>query len=128
MKSQTHKGQASVVEVSPGVFAELSQEVSSGVVGDPVHTSRNDYTVTPVTTGVDVDLINPVVTAISSIEIFDSSGETMSLKVNGIHKLYITPGGNDDVKAFKADPGDTIEIRAVSANATVGENTINFFG
>lgn len=128
MRTVIQGAQPSITEISSGSWAVLTQEASSGLVGDVVHTARHDYSVTTVTTLADTTLIGSVTTAISSVEIFDSSGETLELKVNGVHKMYITPGGNDDVKSFKADVGDSIEVRAVSADASVGEITINFFG
>ena len=128
MRQLIQGGMPSVTEVSSGNWAMLTQSVGSGLENDVVLTYRNDYTSTNVTTGADEVISAALAKAIFGLEIFDSSGETLQLKVNGTHKMYITPGGNDEVRSFKADVGDSIEVRAVSNNATVGELTINFYG
>jgi len=127
MKSDARAGMPTLYDVNGDLVSGVV-EASGASPSDTVDRLRNDYAVTPVTTGADVVLIAAALARITSIEIFDSSGETLELKVNGVRKLFVTPGGNDDVKAFIMEIGDSLEVRAVSLDATVGELTINFFG
>jgi hypothetical protein len=92
--------------------------------------SRNDYSGTPVNTTSWTQLIASTPQAISEVEIFDSSGQTMELGIgppsSETRILYISPGGNGRVPLI-IPAGSRISIRAVSGNATVGENLINFY-
>jgi hypothetical protein len=63
-------------------------------------------------------------------EIFNSSGETLFLAIGAasgeIDTLYILPGGND--RGSLVLPKDArLSVKAVSANATSGELTINLY-
>lgn len=107
---------------------EELQKIVSAQGGDSKETFRNDYAITPVTTLADVTISAALTADVTSCEIFDSSGQTLVLKVNGVEKIRIFPGGNDDVKGLSASIGDSIELRAESADANVGEFIINFFG
>jgi hypothetical protein len=94
-------------------------------------TVRNEYGVTPVTTGAWVTLVASLASAIKALEIFDSSGQTLEIGIGGIgsevRQLLVFPGGNGKVPCII--PSSTrVSIRAVSANASVGEIDINFYG
>jgi hypothetical protein len=92
---------------------------------------RNDYSSTPVTTAAYVQLIASSAATVKQLEIFDSSGQTLLLALGAggseVDKMYIVPGGNWRIPC--AIPASSrISIKAVSANATVGEIVINLIG
>lgn len=90
---------------------------------------RNDYSVTPVTTGAYVQLVASLSQDIKELEIFDSSGQTLAIATGGagseVDRFYIIPGGNGRV-IENIPSGTRVSVIAISANATVGELTINF--
>lgn len=88
---------------------------------------RNVYTVTPVTTGAYVELVASLTATAQKIHIFDSSGQTLIFAVGAAGAenpiFYIPPGGIDiSVNILAAS---RIAIKALSANATVGEIVMN---
>ena len=89
-----------------------------------LHSVRNDYSGTPVTTGAWVQLIASTSATSTEMEIFDSSGQTLELGLGAaaseVHLIYLTPGGNGHVPVA-IPSGSRVSVRAVSANATVGE-------
>lgn len=91
---------------------------------------RNDYTVTPVTTGAYVQLIASTSSAYSALEIFDSSGQTLVLAIGAaaseVDQFIIFPGGNGRIP-FTLATAQRISIKALSATANVGEIDINFY-
>lgn len=93
---------------------------------------RNDYSSVNVTTGAFVSL-GTVSAAVSEIEIFDSSGQTLEIGVDPaggtafVSKSYIFPGGNGRIPLVIAS-GSSVGIKAVSASATAGEIDINLYG
>lgn len=91
---------------------------------------RNDYGITPVTTGAYVQLIAATSGAATAIEIFDSSGQTMSLAFGApgseVQQALIFPGGNGLI-SLVIPVGTRVSIKAVSANATVGEIDANLY-
>ncbi len=94
--------------------------------------ARNDYTSTSVTTGAYVQLIASVgSTAVTEIEIFDSSGQTLVLATGAggaeVDQFYILPGGNGRM-SFSIAASTRVAVKAVSATASVGELTVNFYG
>ena len=96
-----------------------------------VTTIRNDYTSTSVTTGAWVQLVASTAAAITELEIFDSSGETLELGTGAAaaetRLILVFPGGNGRVPVSIA-AATRLSIRAVSANASVGELDINCYG
>lgn len=98
-----------------------------------VNKVRNDYTSTSVTTAAYTQLISAAAftTACTEVEIFDSSGQTLLLATGGAgaesDKVYIFPGGNGRIPLAIA-ASTRISVKAVSATASVGELTINFYG
>jgi hypothetical protein len=102
----------------------------------PAELIRNDYTVTPVTTAAWVELDASMMTGIKKtrgdhigfVRIFDSSGQTLELGIGAAGSeariLLIEPGGNDNVPIF-IPTGARLAIKAISADAVVGEIIIN---
>lgn len=90
---------------------------------------RTDYTGTPVTTAAYVQLVSSLAKPVLRIVIFDSSGKTLKIAIGApgqeVDQFLIPPGGGDFAVKFSAQT--RISIRAVSGNATTGENDINFF-
>lgn len=95
-----------------------------------VTTVRNDYTSTGVTTGAWVQLVASTSAEIQSLEIFDSSGQTLELGTGAAASetrlLLVFPGGNGKI-SVRIAASTRISIRAVSASASVGELDINFY-
>lgn len=85
---------------------------------------RNPYGTTPVTTAAYVQLIASTTSTCNRIQIFDSSGETLVIATGGVgsevDRFMVTPGGLDIPYSIPA--GTRVSIKAVSANATVGEH------
>ena len=90
--------------------------------------ARYDYTV-PVTTAAYTELIASTANAITTLNIFDSSGETIILAVGNsgseIDYLYIPPGGFNAPMNISITAGTRLSIKALSANATSGELVLN---
>ncbi|MHA2064101.1 MAG: hypothetical protein ACXABY_06945 [Candidatus Thorarchaeota archaeon] len=124
-----------VLVMTLGYFA-LAQEKSQHNRSYPAESIRNDYTGVNVTTGAWVELDASMMTGIKKtrgdhiglVQIFDSSGQTMELGIGAAGSeariLLIEPGGNGKVPIF-IPTGARLAIRAVSADATVGEIIIN---
>lgn len=93
-------------------------------------TARNDYTSTNVTTGAWVQLIAATAAAATTIEVFDSSGQTLELGVGGagleVRQFIIYPGGNGRV-SLAIPAGSRIALKAISATANVGEIDVNLY-
>lgn len=126
------QGSAVSANSIPVVIASDQASIPAKVAGKAkVNIARNDYTGTPVTTAAYVTLIPTTSAAISEIFIFDSSGQTLVLAVGAagleVDQIYIVPGGNGIVPLAIA-AGVRVSIKAVSANATVGEIDINCLG
>lgn len=116
---------------SMAVNIASDQIVPMAVSGkDTLSPVRNDYTGTPVTTGAYVQLVASTAAAVSEIEIFDSSGQTLVLALgpaaSEVDKVIIFPGGNGRVP-LKIPASTRVSVKALSANATVGELDINFY-
>lgn len=92
---------------------------------------RHDYSSGNVTTAAYTQLIASTTTAITKLQIFDSSGRTMVLAIGGVgveaDKVYVIPGGNGSLECV-IPAASRVSVKAVSANATVGELVINFIG
>jgi len=88
---------------------------------------RNDYTSTGVTTAAYVEIDASTAADINRLQIFDSSGQTMALATGAggaeVDVVYVSPGGID--LDYYIPAGTRISIKAISANATVGEIVIN---
>lgn len=91
---------------------------------------RNDYTSTAVTTGAYVQLIASTAALTNTVEIFDSSGETLVFATGAaaseVDQFYINPGGNGQI-SFSIPSGTRISIKAVSATASVGYINLNLY-
>lgn len=93
---------------------------------------RISYTSTPVTTSAYTQVVASVgSTAVTEVEIFDSSGETLVLATGAaaseVDQNYIFPGGNGRIPLAIA-ANARVSVKAVSATASVGEIDINFYG
>jgi hypothetical protein len=91
---------------------------------------RNDYTVTAVTTSAYVQLVASTTSLANEIEIFDSSGQTLTLAIGAsgseVNQINIFPGGNGRIP-LSIPAGTRVSIKAISATASVGELDINFY-
>lgn len=121
------------VAADPALVVALSPNnpVTTSPAGRTVvNRARLDYSSTSVTTSAYVQLLASTSGAITMIEIFDSSGQTLLLATGGagseVDQIYILPGGNGQVPLAIA--GSTrISIKAVSGTANAGEIDINFY-
>lgn len=86
---------------------------------------RLDYSGTPVTTGAWVELIASTAATINCLNIFDSSGRTLELGTGAAASetrvMIVPPGGLDGCTDLLIPASSRLSIRAISANATVGE-------
>jgi hypothetical protein len=107
--------------------AIVTRSENYGVVG----TVRNDHSSVNVTAGAWVQLLASLSGAAHSLEIFDSSGQTLELGIGGAgaeaRLLLIPPGGNGKIPAGIPN-GARVAVRAVSGTANAGELDINFYG
>lgn len=90
---------------------------------------RIDYVGTPVTTAAYTTVVASTAKDINTIQIFDSSGETLMIATGGAGSesdLFLIPPGGIDVEVFIA-AGTRISVKAVSNNATSGEADYNFW-
>lgn len=91
---------------------------------------RLSYTSTNVTTAAYTQLIASTSAAYNTVEIFDSSGQTLKLAIGGagseVDQFIIFPGGNGRLP-FTVPSGSRISVKALSNTANVGEIDINFY-
>ncbi len=137
----TSKGMAAVG--SDGTNARILKTDTAGelqvdVVSVAPSTGRDmrakatiDYSSTNVTSGAYVELISTVGSSeVGSIEIFDSSGETLILALGGSgsesEKLYIVPGGNGLIP-LRIPGNSRVAVKALSTTASVGRLLVNFY-
>lgn len=92
---------------------------------------RRDYSSSNVTTAAWSELIASMPADVISLEIFDSSGQTLKLGVGSsgseVDLVLVFPGGNGMIP-LEILAGARLAIKAVSANATEGEICINLYG
>lgn len=124
-------GQAAMAASSPVVIASNQTAVPIVEGGRSiVARARNVYNTTNVTTGAYVQLVASLGSAVNSVEIFDSSGQTLVLATGGagseVDQAFVFPGGNGRIPLAIA-AATRISIRAVSATANDGEIAINFY-
>ena len=97
----------------------------------PKQMIRNDYSSTNVLTSAYVELDSALDGNTNEIEIFDSSGETLKLALgpagSEVDIMFIMPGGNGRIM-LGLPQGVRLSVKAVSANATTGELTMNLWG
>ena len=94
---------------------------------------RTVYGSTPVGTSDWVVIIPSLPLTVSSISIFDSSGQTMECGIceatevanSEVRQFIIPPGGTE--AAIQIPAGQRLSIRAISATANAGENDTNVF-
>lgn len=113
--------------LSTDTSGNLNVNTASSSGRTSVQLVRNDYTSTNVTTSAYTQLIASTSDTVNYLYIFDSSGQTLFLAVGAaaseVNKAYIVPGGNG-ILNLTIPSGSRISIKAVSANATVGELSI----
>jgi hypothetical protein len=124
-------GQKAMSGSAPVVIASDQSNLNISQVGRSVRNrARIDYTSTSVTTGAYVQLLASTSGAVNEVEIFDSSGQTLVLATGGAgsesDQIYIFPGGNGRVPLAIAT-STRVAIKAVSATASVGEISVNFY-
>lgn len=94
-----------------------------------VATLRYNYTV-PVTTAAWVEILAALDHDVREVEVFDSSGQTLQLGYgpsgSEVVGFQIVPGGNGRVEQL-LNKGMRLALKAVSATASTGECTINFY-
>lgn len=104
-----------------------SKQSGKAIANSPV---RNDYSSVNVTTAAYVQLVASLTSATTEIEIFDSSGQTLVLAVGAaaseVDQIFVFPGGQGRTPLAIA-AGSRVSIKAVSATASVGEISINFY-
>ena len=95
-----------------------------------VHSVRVDYSVTPVTTAAFVQIESSVPKNVRAVEVFDSSGSTLQLAYgptgSEVLALQIIPGGNE-LRPLLLNLGLPLSLKAIDADALVGECVLNFF-
>lgn len=120
----TKSGSLSVTMASDQGGIQVQETASKGEF------VRNDYASNSVGTGAYVQLIASTAAAYSSIEVFDSSGQTMKLAIGGagseVDQFLIFPGGNGRLP-YSIASGSRISIRGVSNTANAGEICINLY-
>lgn len=91
--------------------------------------TRVDYASVPVLTSAFTTLIASTSDTINSLNIFDSSGQTLVIATGAagfeVSQMFITPGGNGNINLL-IPAGSRVSIKAVSAQANVGELDITF--
>lgn len=92
---------------------------------------RNDYTSVSVSTAAYTTLVASLTSAVTELEIFDSSGQTLVLATGAaaseVNQVIVFPGGNGRIPLAIA-AGVRVSIKALSATANVGEIDLNFYG
>lgn len=92
--------------------------------------ARNDYSSTNVTTAAYVQLIASTSATTNTVEIFDSSGETLVFAIGGagseVDQFYINPGGNGQI-SFTIPSGTRISIKAITSSANTGYINLNLY-
>lgn len=122
-----------VTQPVSGTFWQATQPVSVASLPTTAGRSkvliyRNDYSSVNVTTAAYTQITASSASTINKIQIFDSSGQTMVIAVGAaaseVDQFYVFPGGVEIDLTIPAS--SRISIKAISANATVGEISINF--
>lgn len=96
----------------------------------PFYSVRMDYSMVPVNTSSWTQLVASLPKTAQFVEIFDSSGEAISLGLGGAgdeaQYLIIPPGGNDKIELFLPTLS-RISLKALESTANTGEIIINFY-
>lgn len=91
---------------------------------------RNVYSTTNVTTAAYTQVVASLASAVTIIDIFDSSGQVLAIATGAAgsesQKAYIYPGGNGQIPLSIA-AGTRVSIRAISSNAVSGEINMTFY-
>lgn len=99
-------------------------------IANPFYSVRLNYADQNVDTSAWVELVAALPKTCQLLEIFDSSGQSLSLGLGESgqeNQLFIiTPGGNNQLPIFLPTLS-RISLKAISGNATEGEIIINFY-
>lgn len=91
---------------------------------------RNVYSTTNVTTAAYTQVVASLASAVTIIDVFDSSGQVLAIATGAAgaesQKAYIYPGGNGQIPLSIA-AGTRVSIRAISSNAVSGEINMTFY-
>lgn len=91
---------------------------------------RNVYSSVNVTTGAYVQLVASLAATATSIEVFDSSGQTLQIAVGAsgseVVQFQVIPGGNG-LFPLRIPKGSRIAIKAISGTANAGEIDLNIY-
>lgn len=119
----TDSGTLRAVSVDSSGKVNVNATVSTGGL-TVLHSVRNAYASTAVTTGAWVELISSTSGVVNGVFIFDSSGQTLELGTGAAaseaHLIYVVPGGPGYIP-LKIATSTRVSIRAVTATASVGE-------
>lgn len=101
--------------------------------GKPQKAHNHDFNGTPVTTAAWVQLIASMDKAISTVEIYNSSGSILELGLGSAGNevsipYYILPNGSLILLPIEIAFGQRLSAKAVNQDATVGELVLNFLG
>lgn len=127
---QVDAKQSGTWTVQPGNTANTTAWLTTQAGRSVVARLRNDYSSVNVTTSAYVQLTASTASAITKLEIFDSSGSVLVLATGAaaseIDLLYIMPGGNGMVEVTVA-ASTRLSIKAIDTNATSGQIVINCY-
>jgi hypothetical protein len=124
-------------QIIQGVLDATNQSLKVSVVGSAGQVSVKDlkyitarvinsYAVTPVNTVTPLSLIASISTAITKLEIFDSSGSILKITNSVYGDFYVFPGGNGAIDTY-FPVGSSLTIVAVDATASVGYFVMNAY-
>lgn len=90
----------------------------------------NSYSSTNVTTSAYTQLVASTSNAVNSVEVFDSSGQSLYFAVGAsgseVNQFVIFPGGNGKV-SLSIPVSSRVSVKAISATANAGSLLINFY-
>lgn len=112
------------IEVESGSFSPIDASGSGKGL-------RTDYSSTNVTTSEWVELIASTAAIIRKMEIIDTGGEVMEIALGGlgseVREILVPRGGNGTIEV-DIPAGTRISIQAVTADVSLGDLIINFYG
>lgn len=114
------------LEVDPATGAIPVQPIPTSYTNTTLY--RVDYGLNPVNTATWYQIDAALPSTIKQLYIFDSSGSVMQLAIGGagseVAKINIPPGGSTVGWPLTIPAGARISIKALDANATVGQMVI----
>ena len=128
-------------QIARKVYDDAEEAIKISIVNDnvgiggsggleSVELIRHVYSSVNVTTAAYAQLDASTADDINELDIFDSSGQTLVFAVGAaaseVNQFYIAPGGNGKIR-LHIPAASRLSVKAISANATVGELVINAF-